>query len=293
MIELFLKYLKFEKRFSDHTIKSYKIDLFQFEKFLLKQYKIHKIESSDHKTIRSWIINLSSNDFTSTTINRKIASLKSFFKYLISRENINKNPSKKIPSLKKERRLPKFIKENDMKLIFDKSKFENNELDMRDLLILELLYGTGIRLSELINLKLRDYDKTKSQIKVLGKRNKERIIPLNKNVELQIIKYLNLRKKQNNSFSEFLITTSKLKKSYPMMIYRIVKENLSKVINSEQYNPHMLRHTFATHLINKGADINAVKDLLGHSSLSSTQIYTHVKLNKLIESYNQSHPHSK
>jgi len=290
MIELFLKYLKFEKRFSDHTIKSYKIDLFQFEKFLLKQYKIHKIESSDHKTIRSWIINLSSNDFTSTTINRKIASLKSFFKYLISREKINKNPSKKIPSLKKERRLPKFIKENDMKLIFDKSKFENNELDMRDLLILELLYGTGIRLSELINLKLRDYDKTKSQIKVLGKRNKERIIPLNKNVELQIIKYLNLRKKQNNSFSEFLITTSKLKKSYPMMIYRIVKENLSKVINSEQYNPHMLRHTFATHLINKGADINAVKDLLGHSSLASTQIYTQNSIEKLKKTFQDSHP---
>ena len=290
MIELFLKYLKFEKRFSDHTIKSYKIDLFQFEKFLLKQYKIHKIESSDYKTIRSWIINLSSNDFTSTTINRKIASLKSFFKYLISREKINKNPSKKIPSLKKERRLPKFIKENDMKLIFDKSKFENNELDMRDLLILELLYGTGIRLSELINLKLRDYDKTKSQIKVLGKRNKERIIPLNKNVELQIIKYLNLRKKQNNSFSEFLITTSKLKKSYPMMIYRIVKENLSKVINSEQYNPHMLRHTFATHLINKGADINAVKDLLGHSSLASTQIYTQNSIEKLKKTFQDSHP---
>ena len=290
MIELFLKYLKFEKRFSDHTIKSYKIDLFQFEKFLLKQYKIHKIESSDHKTIRSWIINLSSNDFTSTTINRKIASLKSFFKYLISREKINKNPSKKIPSLKKERRLPKFIKENDMKLIFDKSKFENNELDMRDLLILELLYGTGIRLSELINLKLRDYDKTKSQIKVLGKRNKERIIPLNKNVELQIIKYLNLRKKQNNSSSEFLITTSKLKKSYPMMIYRIVKENLSKVINSEQYNPHMLRHTFATHLINKGADINAVKDLLGHSSLASTQIYTQNSIEKLKKTFQDSHP---
>ena len=161
---------------------------------MLKQYKIHKIESSDHKTIRSWIINLSSNDFTSTTINRKIASLKSFFKYLISREKINKNPSKKIPSLKKERILPKFIKENDMKLIFDKSKFKNNILGMRDLLILELLYGTGIRLSELINLKLRDYDKTKSQIKVLGKRNKERIIPLNKNVELQIINYLNLKK---------------------------------------------------------------------------------------------------
>ena len=209
---------------------------------------------------------------------------------MITREKIKNNPLKKIPSLKKERKLPKFIKEDEMIMMFDKSRFKNNILDMRNLLILELLYGTGIRLSELINLNINDFNIKKDQIKVLGKRNKERIIPVNKNIKLQIDKYLKLRQNQNDNRCEFLITTSKFQKSYPMLIYRIVKENLLKIINSEKYNPHLLRHTFATHLVNKGANINAIKDLLGHSSLAATQIYTHNSIEKLKKTFKASHP---
>ena len=174
--------------------------------------------------------------------------------------------------------------------MFDQSKFKNNLIDTRNLLILELLYGTGIRLSELINLKIKDCDLNKNQIKVLGKRNKERIIPINKNIKSQLEKYLILRAQKEIKNSEYLIITSKYEKSYPMFIYRIVKNNLSKTINSEKYNPHILRHTFATHLVNKGANINAVKDLLGHSSLAATQIYTHNSIEKLKETFQTSHP---
>ena len=235
-------------------------------------------------------INLSSENLAPTTINRKIASVKSFYKYLISREKLKENPFKKITLLKKEKKLPKFIKEKDIKIMFDQSKFENNLTDIRNLLILELLYGTGIRLSELINLKIKDCDLNKNQIKVLGKRNKERIVPINKSIKYQLEKYLILRTEKEINQSEYLIITSKYEKSYPMLIYRIVKENLSKTINSEKYNPHILRHTFATHLVNKGANINAVKDLLGHSSLAATQIYTHNSIEKLKETFKESHP---
>ncbi len=289
MIELYLKYLQFEKRFSSHTVLNYKIDLYQFKNFLVSSYNIQNLECANHKVIRAWIINLSSKKLAASSINRKIASLKSFYKYLITRDKIKDNPLKKIPSLKKEKKLPKFIKESDMKMVFDKSKFKNNIKEIRNLLILELLYGTGIRLSELINLKIKDINANKNEIKVLGKRNKERIIPINNNIRLQLNKYLKLRKDQNNS-CEYLLITSKGKKSYPMLIYRIVKENLSNIINSEKYNPHLLRHTFATHLINKGANINAIKDLLGHSSLAATQIYTHNSIEKLKKTFQKSHP---
>ena len=290
MFELFLKYLRFEKRYSDHTVSSYKIDLKQFIEFIEKEFGLKKLNSVNHKIARSWIINLSSENLTSATINRKIASAKSFYKYLISREKLNENPFKKISLLKKEKKLPSFIKEKDIKLMFDQSKFKNNLIDTRNLLILELLYGTGIRLSELINLKIKDCDLNKNQIKVLGKRNKERIIPINKNIKSQLEKYLILRAQKEIKNSEYLIITSKYEKSYPMFIYRIVKNNLSKTINSEKYNPHILRHTFATHLVNKGANINAVKDLLGHSSLAATQIYTHNSIEKLKETFQTSHP---
>ena len=290
MLELFLKYLRFEKRYSSHTVSSYKIDIDQFTEFIGEKFELKEFNSVNYKIARSWIINLSSKNLTSTTINRKIASVKSFYKYLISREKLNTNPFKKISLLKKEKKLPKFIKEKDIKVMFDQSKFENNLIDIRNLLILELLYGTGIRLSELINLKIKDCDLNKNQIKVLGKRNKERIIPINKNIKYQVEKYLILRTQKEVKESEYLIITSKYKKSYPMFIYRIVKENLSKTINSEKYNPHILRHTFATHLVNKGANINAVKDLLGHSSLAATQIYTHNSIEKLKETFIKSHP---
>ena len=290
MFELFLKYLRFEKRYSDHTVSSYKIDLKQFIEFIEKEFELKKLNLVNHKIARSWIINLSSENLTSATINRKIASAKSFYKYLISREKLNENPFKNISLLKKEKKLPKFIKEKDIKVMFDQSKFKNNLIDTRNLLILELLYGTGIRLSELINLKIKDCDLNKNQIKVLGKRNKERIIPINKNIKSQLEKYLILRAQKEIKNSEYLIITSKYEKSYPMFIYRIVKNNLSKTINSEKYNPHILRHTFATHLVNKGANINAVKDLLGHSSLAATQIYTHNSIEKLKETFQTSHP---
>ena len=304
MKDAFLKFLKFEKRLSIHTIKSYSIDLNQFIKFYQVYSKKTTLKDVDHRSIRSWIVDLSLKKLSNRSINRKIATLKSFFKFLIKREFISVNPTNKIRSLKTNSLLPKFIKEKDMKFFFKNLKSENNFKGQRDLLIIELLYGTGIRVSELINLKSKDFNNEKEEIKVLGKRGKERIIPLN-NQSIKQIKirglqstkkfqnYIQIKKKTPIIKNEYLITTIKGEKTYPMLISRIVKKNISQLINSENYNPHLLRHTFATHLLNRGADLNSIKDLLGHSSLASTQIYTHNSIEKLKKTFEKSHPKAK
>ena len=290
MKDAFLKFLKFEKRLSIHTIKSYSIDLNQFIKFYQVYSKETNLKNVDHRSIRSWIVDLSLKKLSNRSINRKIATLKSFFKFLIKREFISINPTNKIQSLKTNSLLPKFIKEKDMKFFFKNLKSENNFKGQRDLLIIELLYGTGIRVSELINLKSKDFNNEKEEIKVLGKRGKERIIPLNNQSIKQIKNYIQIKTKTPIIKNEYLITTIKGKKTYPMLISRIVKKNISQLIDSENYNPHLLRHTFATHILNRGADLNSVKDLLGHSSLAATQIYTHNSIEKLKKTFEKAHP---
>lgn len=290
MREAFLKHLQFEKRVSLNTLKSYKNDLNQFFEFYKNYAKVDTLKEVDKRAIRSWVIELSLKDLSNRTINRKIASLKSFFKFLIKRKIININPTNNIHALKTNQPLPHFIKEKDIKYLFDNITFKNDFNGNRDLLILELLYGTGIRISELINLKTKDLDNHKEEIKVLGKRGKERIIPLNNSAFAQTIKYEKLKKKLNYKNKEYLLCTEKGEKIYPMLISRVVKNNLSSLINSEKYNPHLLRHTFATHILNKGADLNSIKELLGHESLAATQVYTHNSIEKLKEVFRKAHP---
>lgn len=289
MKDAFIKYLKFEKRLSDHTILSYDNDLKQFESFF-KTYSTNKeIKTTDKRAIRSWIVELSLKKLSPKSINRKIATLKSFFKFLIKRDVIEINPTTNITSLKTDQKIPNFLKEKDVNFLFDNLILEKNFNGERDMMILELLYGTGIRISELINLKTRNINLPKKEMKIMGKRKKERIIPLHQQIISQIKKYLD-KKNEIKSTHEFLLCTNKGKKLYPMLIYRIVKKHLSSLINSKKYNPHLLRHTFATHILNKGGDLNSIKDLLGHESLAATQIYTHNSIEKLKETFKASHP---
>ena len=285
----FIKYLKFEKRLSENTVISYETDLDQFFSFYKEHSASQEIEKVDKRTIRSWIVKLSLSNLSAKSINRKIASLKSFFKFLVKRDLIKKNPSSHINSLKTDQKIPSFIKERDINFLFKNIDIKEDFTGQRDLLILELLYGTGIRISELINIKISDINFTKKEIKVIGKRNKERIIPLHNNAIYQTKKYLKLAEKEGYK-NQYLLFTKKGEKIYPMLINRIVKKHLSTLIKSKKYNPHLLRHTFATHILNKGGDLNSIKDLLGHSSLAATQVYTHNSIEKLKETFNSSHP---
>ena len=289
MKDSFIKFLRQERRLSNHTVISYEADLKQFQSFFSDYSSNQKIETADKRAIRSWIVELSLKNLSPKSINRKIATLKSFFKFLIKREIMEVNPTANINSLKTDQKIPNFIKEKDINYLFDNLKVENNFEGQRDLLILELLYGTGIRISELINLKTKNINITKKEIKVLGKRNKERIIPIHDHILNQIDRFIN-KKNDIISDQEYLLCTKKGDQLYPMLIYRIVKKHLSSLINSKQYNPHLLRHTFATHILNKGGDLNSIKDLLGHESLAATQIYTHNSIEKLKETFKASHP---
>ena len=285
----FIKYLRFEKRLSENTVISYETDLNQFLSFYKEYSTSQKIEKVDKRTIRSWIVKLSLSNLSAKSINRKIASLKSFFKFLVKRDLIKKNPSSHVTSLKTDQRIPTFIKEKDINFLFKNIDVKEDCTGQRDLLILELLYGTGIRISELINIKVSDINFAKKEIKVIGKRNKERMIPLHNNAIYQTKKYLQLAEKEGYE-NQYLLFTKKGDKIYPMLINRIVKKHLSTLIKSKKYNPHLLRHTFATHILNKGGDLNSIKDLLGHSSLAATQVYTHNSIEKLKETFNSSHP---
>jgi integrase/recombinase XerC len=253
-------------------------------------YETPAAEQATHPMIRDWIVHLSNSGLSKRSINRKIITLRSYFKFLIKRGMSEMNPVSGIKALKTSGALPHFIREEDMQKILDQITFEDDFSGKRDQLVIELLYGTGIRLSELIKLPEKNVDFFEGQIKVMGKRNKERIIPINKSLELLIKKYLHLKNEVfGANTGELLIVTNRGRPSYPMLISRIVKKYL--VITSvDKKSPHVLRHTFATHLLERGADLNAVKDLLGHQSLAATQVYTHNSLGKLKKVFDQAHP---
>lgn len=290
MIDTFLRYLKFEKRVSPHTLLAYQKDLNQFQSFLVQTFSDKQVESADHGMIRAWIINLT-EELESRSINRKIACLRSYYKFLQRQEVIGSNPMLKIHVLKSKKSLPTFIQEGEMTKLLDSLTFENTFDGWRDKLILELFYSTGIRLSELINLNDTQVDLNRNTIKVLGKRNKERIIPFPASLVTIIENYRFFRDneipmKKNN----LLLVTNKGDSCYPVMIYRIVNNYLNLYTTTDKRSPHVLRHTYATHLLNKGAEINAVKDLLGHSSLAATQVYTHNSMKKLKKAFDKAHP---
>jgi len=290
MTNTFLKYLQYEKRYSNHTLLSYKTDLVQLQNFLDSNYPETSIEEVNHAILRDWIISLSESGFNENSINRKLVALRSFYKFLLKKGLIEKNPVAKLSNLKTKKGLPHFVRENDMKMIIDEEQFEHDFIGKRDQLILEILYGTGIRLSELIELRIKDIDAANNSLKVIGKRNKERIMPISRTLCILMKSYISLKNEQScGNVSEYLIVSNRGEKSYPMMINRIVKKCLQKT-SVDKKSPHILRHTYATHLLERGADLNAVKDLLGHQSLAATQVYTHNSLGKLKKVFDQAHP---
>ncbi|MCZ8354183.1 MAG: tyrosine-type recombinase/integrase [Cyclobacteriaceae bacterium] len=290
MTDAFLRYLEFEKRLSKHTVLSYETDLKQLVDFLHQTFEIQLPELATFPMLRGWIASLVESNINPKSVNRKIACLRSFYKYLIKQGHLSVNPAEKLKVLKTQKRLPVFVKENEIQDLLNHVAFENNFHGLRDRLIIELLYGSGIRLSELLELKDMDIQWQKQTIKVLGKRNKERIIPFS-NYLVNIIKeYQQARNKEIGKHNEnFLLLTNSGEPAYPGLVQATVKKYLSQT-NVEKRSPHVLRHTYATHLLNKGAEINAVKDLLGHSSLAATQVYTHNTMEKLKKAFEQAHP---
>lgn len=289
MGDSFLKYLQFEKRYSPKTILAYQTDLNQFQEFLNKDFDSTSIQEANHSLVRSWVVSLVENKMDSVSVNRKIACLRSYYKFLIRQEIIVKDPMTKIKILKTKKKLPHFVQESDMVKTLDQVEFTNDFESVRNQLILELLYGTGMRLSELIGLKNSSMNLKDHTLKVLGKRNKERVIPFTQNLVHLIDGYLKIRNHEVEKKNEFLLVTDKGLPLYPVLVNRIVKKYL-KNANVDKKSPHVLRHTYATHLLNKGAEINAVKDLLGHSSLAATQVYTHNSMEKLKKVFDQAHP---
>lgn len=289
MIESFLKYLAYEKRYSQHTLQAYQRDLEQFNNFLKETFEISSFEEARHPHLRSWVVALIEQKISPKTVNRKIATLKSFYKFLLIREYVEQNPASRLKPLKVEKKLPQFVRENEILVLLDQVDFGLSFPGLRDKLVLELLYATGIRLSELIGLKDRDVNLYQENIKVLGKRNKERVIPISNSIVKLIKEYQKIR---NAEFGkpETLLLTDSGENLYPMMVYRTVKKYLTQVTTISKKSPHVLRHTFATHLLNKGAELNAVKDLLGHTSLAATQVYTHNTMEKLKSVFDQAHP---
>lgn len=289
-IQEFLNYLSFQKRYSPNTIISYQNDLNEFSRFIIGQYNITKVTEISTVIIRSWLASLKENRISSRTINRKISSLKSFFKYLLKIKAIEASPISVISSLKTHRSLPSFIAEKDMNILLNHDFFPDSFEGKTVYLLIEILYQTGIRRSELIHLKENDIDRSAGMIKVLGKGNKERLIPVSNDLIALIDNYISEKKSLKEITSPFLLINKKGKSLYPKYVYNMVEKYLSLVSTNERKSPHILRHSFATHLTNNGAQINAIKELLGHSSLAATQIYTHNSIEKLKEVYNQAHP---
>jgi integrase/recombinase XerC len=290
-MDLFFKYLQYEKRYSPHTLTSYHTDLGQFSDYLQNTYEITDAAEAGHTIIRSWILSLVQNNIQPRSINRKIACLRSYYKFLMAQQRIQVNPMLRIKAPKASKKLPGFVSEESFNNLLDSFNFEDNFEGQRDKLILEFLYGTGIRLAELIGIKDSDLDMRAKTLRVLGKGNKERIVPINDSLVLSIESYLKVKKTQfENNNSEKLLVTNKERPLYPKFVYRVVKKYISLITTSEHNSPHVLRHSFATHLLNKGADLNAIKDLLGHASLAATQVYTHNSIEKLKSIFEKAHP---
>jgi integrase/recombinase XerC len=288
MVKSFLQYIQYEKKYSSCTVFSYHNDICQFQSFLTENYSL-PIEETQLKHIRNWILQLKSQNIESSSINRKLSALKSLFKFGLRNNLIKSNPCTKLQSLKTPKKLPVFFKTSELDNALESTDETKNDFaEIRNNIILEILYQTGIRRAELIGLKDSDFNFFSLTLRILGKGNKERIIPISENLKEKAEEYINLK---NQIFdSPYFILTDTGEQSYPNLIYRVVKSNMSKVSSLNKKSPHVIRHSFASGLLNNGAEICAVKELLGHANLAATQIYTHTSYEQLKKAYKQAHP---
>jgi integrase/recombinase XerC len=290
-IDHFLNFVQFEKKQSKHSSLAYHSDLHQFSDFLAVTYSVKDLAGFNHLQIRSWIAHLMNQGVLPRSISRKISTLKSFYKFLLKQEWVQTNPMQKILLPKASRKLPVFVEEKAMVNLLDEARFTDSFDDKRNELILHMYYGTGMRQSELIGLQVKDVDLFKMQVKVLGKRSKERIIPITRELAQLGAAYIDLRLIEGID-SPNMFTTKTGKSLYPKLVYRLVHDHLSEVTTIQKRSPHVLRHTYATHMLNNGADLNAIKELLGHANLSATQVYTHNSIERLKQVYKNKHPRS-
>ena len=288
--ESFLNYLRFEKRCSGHTVVAYRKDLGQFDEFMSQTVGDFDYTNVTSKHIRSWIVSLMDSGQTPKTVTRKITALKSFYKFLLREELVKVSPVEGVTTPKIRKKLPVFVGESSLHTLLDNGYFRDDFSGKRDKLIVSLFYGTGMRRAELVNLKDSDIRMQESLVRVLGKNNKERLIPYPRPLNTVIQEYLDARDQEFPDKCEFLLVTDKGAPVYEKFIYRVVTQNLAQVTTIEKKSPHVLRHSYATHLLDRGADLNAVKELLGHSNLAATQVYTHSTTEKLQRVYKQAHP---
>jgi len=288
--EEFLSYIEKEKRYSKHTVVAYENDISQFHDFLNRKLANFVLTDVTHKIIREWIVLLMSQGVTSVTVKRKISTLKVYFKFLMREGVLVANPVELVTIPRVGKKLPVFLSENKMEDIKYGGLFEDTFEGFRDRLILELFYQTGIRRSELVGLQLSDIDYARMQILVTGKGDKQRLIPIGWGLRRMIEEYLCLRKQEIAPHNDFVFVTKKGRQVYDKLVYLVVKKYLSCVTTMDKKSPHVLRHTFATHLLNNGAELEAIKELLGHANLAATQVYTHTSFKQLIKVFKQAHP---
>ena len=290
MIDSFLEYLRLERNYSERTIVSYGTDLREFEVYFKKVDAEIGFATLDADVVRNWVINLMDEGRAATSVNRKLSSLRSFYRFLLKKKKVTVDPMMKVVGPKKKKPLPSFVREKDMDRLLDELLFDESFEGRRDRTILEMFYTTGMRLSELIGLDDVDVDFSAKQIKVTGKRNKQRLIPFGEELAEDLLIYIKVRNEAFPEGADAFFVLENGKRMYPMRVYRLVRRNLSKVVSLKKKSPHVLRHTFATAMLNDQAELRAVKELLGHESLATTEIYTHATFEELKKVYEQAHP---
>ena len=290
LIDSFLEYLRLERNYSERTIVSYGTDLREFEVYFKKVDAEIGFATLDADVVRNWVINLMDEGRAATSVNRKLSSLRSFYRFLLKRKKVTVDPMVKVVGPKKKKPLPSFVREKDMDRLLDELLFDESFEGRRDRTILEMFYTTGMRLSELIGLDDVDVDFSAKQIKVTGKRNKQRLIPFGEELAEDLLIYIKVRNEAFPEGADAFFVLENGKRMYPMQVYRLVRRNLSKVVSLKKKSPHVLRHTFATAMLNDQAELRAVKELLGHESLATTEIYTHATFEELKKVYEQAHP---
>lgn len=289
----FIDYLRYEKRVSPHTVTAYERDLSQFFSFLQEKLEINQLPDVHTEDIRAWIISLLEDEsLQAKSVNRKISAVRAFYRYKLKIKELTTNPTLSVHAPKIPKKLPQYVDAKDMEHLFSDIPFEDTFEGLRDRTVLELFYATGMRLSELLNIKTQDIHLQDNTVKVLGKRNKERLIPFGNRLSELLTIYLGYLEKKfvEGTKNNYIFVTANGEQLYPKAVYRIVRKYLDMVTTIDKRSPHVIRHTFATHMLNNGADLNAIKTILGHSSLASTQVYTHSSIEQLKSIYNQAHP---